>query len=167
MNACDSSNFVMPVNANVTEKESELADLEKIMDSFETEERVIGTIVKCDTDGLHGVSDSLPRITLGNMNTMPMMDENCSVTPDNVVQTNIRTDEMVTKDYNDNIIQNTEVKGQSPCELAGVTGKNNSSTELTDVDTNSEDQGKLAGVTPNTTVSIDITNMTDLLTKNN
>ena len=65
-NACDSANFVTPVtpeNANVTDTESDLADLEKIMDSFETEERVIGTIVKCNTDGLHGVSDSPPRIT--------------------------------------------------------------------------------------------------------
>ena len=143
MNACDSSNFVTPVtpeNANVTDKESELADLEKIMDSFETKERVIGTIVKCDMDGLQGVSDSPPRITLGNTNTVPMLEENCSVTPNNAVQTNNGTDGMVTKDCNNNITQNIEVKGHSPCELAGVTDKNNSGTELTDVDTNSEEQ---------------------------
>ena len=44
----------------------ELADLEKIMDSFENEEeeKIIGTIVKIDNEGLHGISDSPPRITL-------------------------------------------------------------------------------------------------------
>ena len=36
------------------------------MDSFknEDEEKIIGTIVKIDSEGLHGISDSLPRITL-------------------------------------------------------------------------------------------------------
>ena len=44
----------------------ELADLEKIMDSFgnEDEEKIIGTIVKIDSEGLHGISDSPLRITL-------------------------------------------------------------------------------------------------------
>ena len=40
----------------------ELADLEKIMDSFENEEEE--KIVKIDNEGLQGISDSLPRITL-------------------------------------------------------------------------------------------------------
>ena len=74
--ACDSSNTVMPTNINGTEKESELADLEKIMDSFESKERIIGTIVKCDTDSLHGISDSPPRITLGCINAIPMAKDN-------------------------------------------------------------------------------------------
>ena len=74
--------------------------------------------------------------------------------------------ETLTKDHNDNIILNTEAEGQSPCELAGVTSKINSNTEPTDVSADREEQRKLAGVTLNTTVSIDIMNMTDLLTKN-
>ena len=161
------SNPVTPININATEKESELADLEKIMDSFESEERVIGTIVKCDTDSLHGISDSPPRIMLGYMNTIPVANENCSITPDSVVQTNTGTDETAAKDNNDNTTQNTEAEGQNPHKLAGVTGKNNTSTDLTDIKVDSEAQQELAGVTLNTIVSIDITKMTDLLTKNN
>ena len=45
-------------------REGELADLEKIMDSFDAEEKIIGTIVKVDGDRLQGLSDSPPRITL-------------------------------------------------------------------------------------------------------
>ena len=54
---------VTPENVD---KDMELADLEKIMDSFENEEeeKIIGTIVKIDNEGLPGISDSLPRITL-------------------------------------------------------------------------------------------------------
>ena len=165
-NACDLSKCVTPENINETAKESELADLEKIMDSFESEDRVIGTIVKCNTDSLYEVSDSRPRITLGNMNAVPVVNDNCSITPDSFVQTNTGTAETLTKDHNNNIILNTEAEGQSPCEPAGVTGKINSNTEPTDVNADREEQRKLAGVTPNTTVSIDIMNMTDLLNKN-
>ena len=162
-NVCESSKCVTPANINETVKESELADLEKIMDSFESEERVIGTIIKCDTDNLHGVSDSPPRITLGNMT---VVNDNCNVTSDSVVQTNTIMTETPTKDHNDKIIQNTEAESTSPCELAGVTIKINSNTEPTNINADMEEQRKLAGVTVNTTVSIDIPNMTDLLTKN-
>ena len=42
-------------------KEKELADLKKIMDSFDAEEeKIIGTIVKLDCDGSQGISDSPP-----------------------------------------------------------------------------------------------------------
>ena len=34
------------------------------MDSFESDEWIIGTIIKCDDDIVHGLSDSPPRITL-------------------------------------------------------------------------------------------------------
>ena len=164
---CDLSDSVMPTNINGTEKESELADLEKIMDSLESKERVIGTIVKCDTDSLRGISDSPPRITLGYMNTVPMTNKNCSITPDSVVQTNTGTDETSTKDNNNNTRQNTEAEEQTPHKFTGVTNKNNISTGLTDIKADSVVQCELAGVTLNTIVSIDITNMTDLLTKNN
>ena len=41
------------------DKETELADLEKIMDSFDAEdEKIIGMIVKLDCDGSQGISDS-------------------------------------------------------------------------------------------------------------
>ena len=163
----DSSNTVTPTNINGTEKESELADLEKIMDSFESEERIIGTIVKCNTDSLNGISDSPPRITLGYINAVPMANDNCSITSDSVVQTNTGTDETSTKDNNHNTRQNSEAEGQTPHELAGVTNKNSTSPVLTDIKADSEVQRKLAGVTLNTIVSIDITNMTDLFTKNN
>ena len=57
------------------DKETELADFEKIMDSFDDEdEKIIGTIVKLDGDSSQGISDSPPRITL-----------NEAVTPANVV----------------------------------------------------------------------------------
>ena len=48
------------------DKDTELVDLEKIMDSFknEEEEKIIGTIVKIDNEGLHGISNSPLRITL-------------------------------------------------------------------------------------------------------
>ena len=44
-----------------------------IMDSFENEdeEKIIGTIVKIDSEGLHGISDSLPRITLKDSGVNP------------------------------------------------------------------------------------------------
>ena len=46
-------------------KETELVDLKKIMDSFDAEEeKIIGTIVKLDCDGSQGISNSPPRITL-------------------------------------------------------------------------------------------------------
>ena len=56
-------NTVTPENVD---KDTELADLEKIMDSFENEdeEKIIGTIVKIDSEGLHGISNSPPKITL-------------------------------------------------------------------------------------------------------
>ena len=42
-------------------KETELADLEKIMDSFDAEEeKIIGTIVKLDCDSSQGILDSPP-----------------------------------------------------------------------------------------------------------
>ena len=88
-------------------------------------------------------------------------------TPNSVVQTNTRTDETSTKDNNHNTGQNTEAEGQTPHVLAGVTSKNSTSPVLTDIKADSEVQRKLAGVTLNTIVSIDITNMTDLITKNN
>ena len=164
---CDSSDSVAPTNINGTEKESELADLEKIMNSFESKERVIGMIVKCDMDSLRGISDSPPRIMLGYMNTVPMTNKNCSITPDSVVQTNTGTDETSTKDNNNNTRQNTKAEEQTPRKLTGVTDKNNTSTGLTDIKVDSVVHRELAGVTQNTIVSIDITNMTDLLTKNN
>ena len=57
---------VSPVTPATADKDGELADLEKIMDSFDMDERVIGTIVKLDDGGLQGISDSPPRITLSN-----------------------------------------------------------------------------------------------------
>ena len=54
-----------PETPEVSNKETELADLEKIMDSFNAEEeKIIGMIVKLDCDGSQGISDSPPRITL-------------------------------------------------------------------------------------------------------
>ena len=64
-----------PKYPELVDKETELADLEKIMDSFDAEdEKIIGTIVKLDCDGSQGISDSPPQITL-----------NEAVTPANVV----------------------------------------------------------------------------------
>ena len=64
-----------PNSPEPVDKETELADLEKIMDSFDAEEeKIIGMIVKLDDDGLPGISDSPPRITLHE-----------AVTPANVV----------------------------------------------------------------------------------
>ena len=124
------------------------------------------TIVKCNTDSLHGISDSPPRITLGCTNAIPMANDSCS-TPNSVMQTNTGTDETSTKDNNYNTGQNAEAEGQTQHVLAGVTGKNSASPVLTDIKADSEVQRKLAGVTLNTIVSIDIMNMTDLITKNN
>ena len=63
--ATDPVTPVTPVSASVSDREGELTDLEKIMDSFDSEPNVIGTIIKCDIEGSHGVSDSPQRITLG------------------------------------------------------------------------------------------------------
>ena len=43
------------------DREGELADLEKIMDSFDAEEKIIGTIVKVDGDRLQ-VPPGLPSV---------------------------------------------------------------------------------------------------------
>ena len=60
-----------PVTTENVGKDTELTDPGKIMDSFknEDEEKIIGTIVKIDSEGLHGISDSPPRITLKESNT--------------------------------------------------------------------------------------------------
>ena len=141
-----STRSVTPTNAsaNVLEKENELADLEKIMDSFENEERVIGTIIKYDNDNLHGLSDSPPRITLGNISANLTADNiNIPTTPETYMRTN---DKRTTN-------------------LAGVT--NSPNNEHTETHADQEDPRKLRGVTVDTMVSIDITNMTDLLKQNN
>ena len=52
---------VTPVTPVVPERDGELADLEKIMESFDTDAKVIGTIVELDEGGLQGVSDSPPK----------------------------------------------------------------------------------------------------------
>ena len=61
-----------PETPEASNKETELADLEKIMDSFDAEEeKIIGMIVKLDCDGSKGISDSPPRITL-NEDIIPL-----------------------------------------------------------------------------------------------
>ena len=61
-----------PETPEVLNEETELADLEKMMDSFDAEEeKIIGTIVKLDCDGSKGISDSPPRITL-NEDAIPV-----------------------------------------------------------------------------------------------
>ena len=64
-----------PESLEPVDKETELTDLEKMMDSFDAkDEKIIGMIVKLDCDGSQGISDSPPRITL-----------NKAVTPANIV----------------------------------------------------------------------------------
>ena len=65
------------VTPAIEDKETELVDLEKIMDSFDAEEeKIIGTIVKVDDEGLHDISNSLPWIMLNEENVTNQQDLN-------------------------------------------------------------------------------------------
>ena len=73
-----------PESPELLDKEiEELADLEKIINSFDAkDEKIIGTIVKLDCDGSQGISDSPPRITLSEAVTSVNIVDHDGVEPD-------------------------------------------------------------------------------------
>ena len=72
-----------PESPEPLDKETELVDLKKIMDSFNAEdEKIIGTIVNLDGDGSQGILDSPPRITLSKAVTPVNIVDHDGVEPD-------------------------------------------------------------------------------------
>ena len=94
-----------PETPEPLDNETELADLEKIMDSFDAEdEKIIGMIVKLDCDGSQGISDSPPRITL-----------NKAVTPaNNIGQDGLEPDTTVSKLPLEGVTSNPASKNDIP-----------------------------------------------------
>ena len=174
---------ISPFTPAAADKDGELADLENIMDSFDMDDRVIGTIVKLDESSQQFISDSPPRITLNNEivtptnmdyhdYSPPVTEGNTQYTSTNTVKlTGVTPNTSISKDDINKPALNPTVDNVSPenAELDGVTSNN-----IAGLNTNlvTPVNAALKGVTPNppstqtiiTIVSASITNNGDAFT---